>query len=81
MSDLDRLLDDLKQKRDELRLQMHLASKEAQDEWDELEEKLQKLKADAELEETGKGLSKALAQLGSEIKLGYGRVLKAVKDD
>lgn len=81
MSDLDRLLDDLKQKRDELRVQMHLASKEAQDEWDELEEKMQKLKADADLEETGEGLSKALVQLGSEIKLGYKRVLKAVKDD
>jgi SMC interacting uncharacterized protein involved in chromosome segregation len=81
MSELDRLFDDLKQKRDELRLQMHLASKEVQDEWDELEEKLEKFKADADLDETGEGLSKALAQFGNEIKLGYERILKAATKD
>jgi uncharacterized protein YrzB (UPF0473 family) len=41
MSEFDDLIADLKQKRDELRLKIHLASKEAQDEWDELEEKMQ----------------------------------------
>lgn len=81
MSEFDRLFDDLKQKRDELRLQMHLASKEAQDEWDELEEKLEKFKVEADLDETGEGLNKALAQFGNEIRLGYERILKAARHD
>jgi hypothetical protein len=33
MNDFDDLLDELKQKRDELRLKIHLGSKEAQDEF------------------------------------------------
>lgn len=81
MSELDDIVADLKQKRDELRLQMHLASKEARDEWEELEEKMEEFSARAKLDETGKGLGKALGQLGNELKLGYERVRKAVKDD
>lgn len=81
MSELDDIVADLKQKRDELRLQMHLASKEAKDEWEELEEKLEEFTAKAKLDETGEGLGKALGQVGNELKLGYERILKAVKDD
>ncbi|MGB5626757.1 MAG: hypothetical protein WBM61_13550 [Woeseiaceae bacterium] len=80
MSDLDDIFEDLKQKRDELRLQMHLASKEAKDEWDELEEKMDEFSEKAKLDETGQGVGKALGQLGHEIKLGYERLWKAVKD-
>ena len=80
MSDLDDIFEDLKQKRDELRLQMHLASKEAKDEWDELEEKMEEFSDKAKLDETGQGVGKALGQLGHEIKLGYERLWTAVKD-
>jgi len=80
MSDLDDIFEDLKQKRDELRLQMHLASKEAKDEWDELEEKMEEFSEKAKLDETGRGVGKALGQLGHEIKVGYERLWKAVKD-
>lgn len=80
MSDLDDIFEDLKQKRDELRLQMHLASKEAKDEWDGLEEKMDEFSEKAKLDETGQGVGKALGQLGHEIKLGYERLWKAVKD-
>ena len=38
MTDFDDVVDELKQKRDEARVQMHLASKEIQEEWNELEE-------------------------------------------
>ena len=41
MTDFDELLEELKQKRDELRLQMHLASKEIKDELEDLEEKME----------------------------------------
>ena len=81
MSELDDIIAEIKQKRDELRLQMHLASKEAKDEWEELEEKMEEFTANAKLEETGEGIGKALGQLGNELKLGYERIRKAVKDD
>ncbi len=81
MSELDDIIAELKQKRDELVVQMHLASKEAKDEWEELEEKLEDFTAKAKLGETGEGVGKALGQLGDELKLGYERILKAVKDD
>lgn len=81
MSDIDDIIEDLKQRRDELRLQIHLASKEANDEWNELEEKMEKFTADAKLTETRAGVSEALGQLGQELKLGYGRIWQAIKDD
>lgn len=87
MDDFNELIADLKQKRDELRVQMNLASKELKDEWDELEEKMedftQKAKSftsDAQVKETGQGIGEALSQLGGEIKKGYERLWKALKD-
>ena len=87
MSDLDEVLEQLKQKRDELRVQMHLASKEIQDEWEDLEEKMEDFSAkakkfaeDAELKETGAGLGGALGQVGHEIKAGYDRIRDALKN-
>ena len=50
MTQFDDLLDELKQKRDELRLQIHLASKDAKDEWEELEGKMKDFAAKADLE-------------------------------
>ena len=41
MSDFDDIIEELKQKRDELRLQVYLASKEIKEEWDELEKKME----------------------------------------
>ena len=88
MADFDDLLEELRQKRDELRVQLHLASREAKDEWEELEEKMdefsgkaKQLAGEAGLRETGQGLGKALGQLGNEIKLGYERIRKAIRED
>jgi len=87
MNDLDEMVEDLKQKRDELRVQMHLASKEIKDEWDELEEKMEefsrkarKFSEDAKLKETGAGIGGALGTLGGELKKGYARIRDALKD-
>jgi chromosome segregation ATPase len=84
---VEEMLDDLKQKRDELRVQMHLASKEVKEEWEELEEKMEEFSGkakqfadDAKLKETGSGLGEALGKLGHELKLGYERVRDAIKD-
>jgi hypothetical protein len=81
MGEFEDLVADLKQKRDELRLKIHLASKEAQDEWEELEEKMQEFSSRAELGKTGAGLGDALGKLGQELKLGYKRVRNAIKED
>lgn len=81
MNDFDDLMDELKQKRDELRLKIHLGSKEAQDEWEDLEKKMQDFTSRAELGKTGEGLGEALGQLGNELKRGYQRIRDAIKED
>ena len=80
MSDIDDIIEDLKQKRDELRVQMHLASKDLQDEWHELEGKMDSFVEKAGLRETGEGVGDALGQLGSELKAGYERIRDSLKD-
>ena len=87
MTDLDSRIEELKQKRDELRLQVNLASKDIKDEWEELEEKMEDFSGkakrfadEAKLKETGEGLGEALGKLGHELKLGYDRLRKAIKD-
>lgn len=80
MADIDDLLDELKQKRDELRVQIHLGSKEAREEWEELEGKMKEFSRRAELERSTDGIGDAATRLGHEIKLGYQRLWKAVKD-
>ena len=81
MSEFDDLVDDLKQKRDELRVKIHLASKEAQEEWEELEEKMKEFSSRAELGKTSEGIGDALGKVGEELKLGYQRVRNAIKED
>ena len=87
MTDLSKLFEELKQRRDELRLQIHLASKEVKDDWEDLEEKMQdfsdkakRFADDAKIKETGEGLGDALAHVGNELKLGYERIRDALKD-
>jgi vacuolar-type H+-ATPase subunit D/Vma8 len=81
MDDFDDLVADLKQKRDELRLKIHLASKEAQEEWQELEEKMQEFSSRAELGKTSEGIGDALGKVGEELKRGYQRIRSAIKED
>ena len=87
MTDFDDIIEELKQKRDELRLQIHLASKDIKDEWDELERKMddfsgkaRQFSDDAKLKETGEGIGDALGQLGGELKRGYERIRDAMQD-
>ena len=87
MSDFDDLIDDLKKSRDELRVQVHLASMEVQEEWQVLEKKMddfsdkaKQFSNDAELKKTGAGLGSALGQVGHELKAGYERIRDALKE-
>ena len=87
MADFDHMIEELKQKRDEARVQIDLASKELMDEWQDLEEKradfsrkARQFADDAELKKTGAGIGDALDQLGSELKRGYERIRDALGD-
>ncbi len=87
MADIDKIVEELKQKRDEIRVQINLASKEVKDEWEELEEKMEEFSGkakqfadDAELKKTGAGIGDALGQLGGELKQGYDRIRDALRD-
>lgn len=81
MSEFEELMAQLKQKRDELKVQMHLATQELHDQWDDLEKKMDDFTEKAKLEESGEAIGSAVSQLGSELKRGYERIIAAVKQD
>lgn len=69
----------LEQQRDELRVKVALAKAEAGDEWDELEEKWERLKgkmraAGDEADEASEDVKAAAAMLMEELKKGYERI-------
>jgi SMC interacting uncharacterized protein involved in chromosome segregation len=70
--DLDKVIDDLKQQRDELRLKMHLAKAEAKQEWEELETKWQ------EIESRLPSLKKAAAQSAGDVGAALGLVAEEI---
>ena len=77
--DFERFFEKLRQQRDELRLKLHLAKAEAEDEWEELEKKWKKLKAkkhelQREAAETADELEEIVTKLGRDIKKGYERI-------
>lgn len=76
--DMDKILGELKRMRDELALQIHLGSKEAQDEWSALEDKWDKFSADAKLKSSAGEIGAAAGNLGDELKAAYERIKKAL---
>jgi hypothetical protein len=78
MSHINSLIEELKQARDELRLQIHLGSKELQDEWAKLEPKWNEFLKEADLEESAERLGAATRSLGEELKQAYERVRSAL---
>jgi hypothetical protein len=78
MANLQKYTDDLKRIRDEIKLKIHLGSKEAQDEWADLEKRWQKFRENAELDRTAEGVGGSVKQLGSELKTAYDRIRKAL---
>lgn len=77
MPDIHKFIDDLKSLRDEVKLQIHLGSKEAQVEWAELEKRWNAFRSKAELERSAGELSGTVKKLGSELKDAYIRLRKA----
>ena len=78
MADMEKMIAELKQKRDELALQIHLGSKEAQEEWEALEKKWEKFAAEAQLEGSAENVGAAAGMLGDELKSAYERIKKAI---
>lgn len=81
---LDSLLNDLKQYRDELRVQMHLAKAELRDEFQELEERWDKLQprlesAARDAADAGKEALDSLAEAGEAILKGFKRIREDLK--
>ncbi len=80
---IQNLISDLKQERDELRLQMHLGSEDLKDEMSKLDDRLADLVDRVEpikdaMEESADDVWEALKLVGSEIKDGFKRVRKAL---
>ncbi len=76
---LQRELDILRQARDEMRVQMDLAKKDARDQWEVIEKKWQHLEgqlklAEDDAKESAGEVSQALDLLADEIKEAYKRL-------
>ncbi len=77
MADFDKLKDDLKRTRDELRLQLHLASREAEDEWGELTAEWDKFLTKSQFDKSADEVGEAAKELGQRMKAAYDRMRKA----
>lgn len=84
-SSLDSLIGTLKQQRDDLKLQMHLASMEAKEEYDRISEKVDALNEHYEplkgaVSETTGNVVSALGLVADELKVGYERIRKTLSE-
>jgi hypothetical protein len=82
-TDLDRLADELRRQRDELKVKLHRAKADARDPWEALEKKWDHLRGrlgvvEGEAEEVGKDVLAALETVADELKKGYARIRKVL---
>ena len=78
MADLEKLEQELRRARDEIALQIELASMEAREQWEPLEKKWREFEAQAKLEETADSVGEALSLLGDELSKGYQKLKAAL---
>jgi hypothetical protein len=81
--EITRLVSDLEEQRDALRVKLHLLKADARDQWTELEKKLAHLRARAavvgrEAEDAAGGVKDALGLVADEIKKGYARIRRLI---
>lgn len=77
MNDFDDFTAKLKQTRDELKLQLHLASKEAEDEWEELVKEWDKFVHSRQLDKSAEEVGEAARELGLRMKDAFDRLRKS----
>lgn len=78
---IDKMLNELRKERDELRVKLHLAKMEAGDEWKKLDAKLMKLEAKTKelataTADASKDIGAAAKILGEEISSGFKKIAK-----
>jgi hypothetical protein len=78
MADMQKYTEDLKRMRDEIKLKIHLGSKEAQEEWADLEKRWKAFREKAEFNRTAGEIGSTVKQLGSDLKAAYERIRKAM---
>ena len=69
---------DLMQKRDELRVHLQLAGKEAEQEWDELTKEWDEFLTKAQFEKSSEEVGEAARHLGLRMKAAYDRLRNAM---
>ncbi len=77
MNSLNDIIAELQVARDELQLKLHLASKDAQDEWADLIREWEAFLTVAEFEKSKEEVGEAAQQLGLKMKDAYDRFKKA----
>lgn len=82
--DVIRMIDKLRQQRDELKVKIHLAKADAEEEWAAAEKKWSALKPKIEAMavtggEVAKELGTTIRELGEDIKHGYERIGNIMK--
>ncbi|CTQ76701.1 hypothetical protein [Roseibium alexandrii] len=78
MPDIKEVIDEAKQTRDEIKLKIHLGSKELQDEWSDLEDKWNDFETKAKLGEAADDISDAASVLGEELATAFKRIKSAL---
>ena len=79
----EKMLKELKMERDDLKVQIHLLSMDAKEEWNDLENKYEKFKAKASLvaDVTGDSAEEVVEDLilvGDELREGYKRIRRSM---
>jgi hypothetical protein len=69
---------DLQQRRDELKLHLHLASKDAEDEREELMSEWDKFLSKSEFDKTAEEVGESARQLGLKMKASYDIMKKSM---
>ncbi len=78
MPDISKIMKDLQQRRDELKLQLHLASKDAEDEWEDLMSEWDKFLSKSQFDKSAEEVGEAAQQLGMKMKVAYDRMKKSM---
>jgi len=78
MPNINEIIEEAKQTRDEIRLKIHLGSKDLQDEWSELEDKWNDFEAKAKLGDAADDIGDAASKLGEELATAFKRIKSAL---
>lgn len=78
MVNLKDMMAELQQKRDEIKLKLHLGSMEAEEEWDEMVGEWDKFLSTSQFDKTAEEVGEAARELGLKMKTAYDKARKAI---